>query len=117
MEPTAYEAWLCGITALTEPQRRRAWQSLALFEAAESSDIGTPGSLEQGADGAADEPPPAILPSQAPLADRVGAARIAELGQRRATALAVLIAPTATGGAGRGVRVAPLSLQSLSAHL
>ena len=87
MDPTAYEAWLCGITALTEPQRRRAWQSLALFEAAESRDIGTPGSLEQGVDGAADEPPPAILPSQAPPADRVGAARIAELGQRRVDSL------------------------------
>jgi len=87
MEPTAYEAWLCGITALTEPQRRRAWQSLALFEAAESRDIGTPGSLEPGVDGAADEPPPAILPSQAPPADRVGAARIAELGQRRVDSL------------------------------
>ena len=36
MEPTAYEAWLCGIPALTEPQRRRAWQALALCEAAES---------------------------------------------------------------------------------
>src|SRR4051794_9726554 len=87
MEPTAYEAWLCGITALTEPQRRRAWQSLAVFEAAESRDIGTPGSLERGVDGAADEPPPAILPSQAPPADQVGAARIAELGQRRVDSL------------------------------
>src|SRR3954453_4439532 len=87
MEPTAYEAWLCGITALTEPQRRRAWQSLTLFEAAESRDIGTPGSLERGVDGAADEPPPAILPSQAPPADQVGAARIAELGQRRVDSL------------------------------
>src|SRR3954447_1137119 len=78
MEPTAYEAWLCGITALTEPQRCRAWQSLALFEAAESRDIGTPGSLERGADGAADKAPPA---------DQVGAARIAELGQRRVDSL------------------------------
>src|SRR3954471_16006530 len=87
MEPTAYEAWLCGIPALTEPQRRRAWQASALCEAAESRDIGTPGSLEPSVDRATDEPPPAILPSPAPAADRVGAARIAELGQRRVDSL------------------------------
>jgi transposase-like protein len=39
--------------------------------------------LVPSVDRAADEPPPAILASQAPPADRVGAAGIAELGQRR----------------------------------
>jgi hypothetical protein len=36
MDLTVFEAWLGGIAALTEPQRRRAWRALALFEAAES---------------------------------------------------------------------------------
>ena len=38
MDLTVFEAWLGGIAALTEPQRRRAWQALALSEAAESHD-------------------------------------------------------------------------------
>jgi hypothetical protein len=33
MEPTAFEAWLGKIKALTQPQRRQVWQALALSEA------------------------------------------------------------------------------------
>jgi len=49
MDLLAFEAWLGGITALTAPQRRRAWQVLALREATDNLGIETRGSLEQGA--------------------------------------------------------------------
>lgn len=62
MDPTAFEAWLAGIAALTEPQRRRVGQVLALSEAA----------AEPLAAGAPAEP-----------ASRAYVAGIAELGQRR----------------------------------
>ena len=39
MELTTFEAWLGRIDTLTEPQRRRAWQALALSETAKSPDI------------------------------------------------------------------------------
>jgi transposase-like protein len=87
MDLTAFEAWLGGISALTEPQRRRAWQALALSEAADSRGIGSPNPAERGVDGVASEPPAGVLPPQAPPADQVGAARIAELGQRRVDSL------------------------------
>jgi transposase-like protein len=87
MDRTAFEAWLGGIGSLTEPQRRRAVQALALAEAADSVDLGPPGALEQGAVPAVAEPSPAVRPPQAPAADRPGAVRIAELGQRRVDSL------------------------------
>jgi len=82
MDLTAFETWLGGIAALTEPQRRRAWQALALSETANSDEIETRRPLDQGAsrfDRAADEP----QPPQARPADQAGAASVAELGQRR----------------------------------
>lgn len=36
MEAVTFESWLNGIALLTEPQRRWAWQALALSEAAAS---------------------------------------------------------------------------------
>jgi len=39
MDLAMFDAWLGGIATLTEPQRRRAWQALALSEAAESDDL------------------------------------------------------------------------------
>jgi hypothetical protein len=39
MDLTAFETWLGGIAALTELQRRRAWQALALSEMADSRDM------------------------------------------------------------------------------
>jgi transposase-like protein len=86
MDLTAFETWLVGIDTLTEPQRRQAWQALALREAADSQDIevgttsgrGTP-SLER----AADEPQSANPPLAAPPANPFGAAGVAALGQRR----------------------------------
>jgi hypothetical protein len=38
MEPTAFDIWLSEIAAMSEPQRRLAWQSLALSEASLSGD-------------------------------------------------------------------------------
>jgi transposase-like protein len=86
MDRAGFETWLAGIAALSEPQRRRAWQALALSEAADSRDIKAPVGLNQGAScvaGAADEPPGASRPRQAEPVDRVGLASVAELGQRR----------------------------------
>ena len=41
MDPTTFETWLGEIAALTEPQRRRAWQALALSETADGGEIET----------------------------------------------------------------------------
>ena len=46
MDLSAFETWLGGIAALTGPQRRQAWQALALSETADSGDIGTETSLD-----------------------------------------------------------------------
>ena len=42
MDLTAFETWLGEIAALTELQRRRAWQALALSETAYGGEIETP---------------------------------------------------------------------------
>ena len=84
MDLAAFESWLGGVVTLTEAQRRRAWQALAMAmaEASESSDVEMPCLLrDEGAcrfDGTSDEARPAA--AQAPPAS---AASIAELGQRR----------------------------------
>jgi transposase-like protein len=87
MELLAFETWLVGIAELTEPQRRRVWQRLALSEALDSDGIETQSGAEQGRSGverAVDEMPPASLTSQAQTAGRAGGvASVAELGQRR----------------------------------
>jgi transposase-like protein len=82
MDPTVFETWLGEIVALTEPQRRRVWQALALSETADSSDIETPNPLECGFDCAVDEPRP-TNPALVPQPNRADAASVAELGQRR----------------------------------
>lgn len=86
MDPTAFETWLGGIAGLIEPQRRRAWQALALSEAADNCDIETCRPLDQGAsqfDLAADNLQRASPPPHARPANPVGAISVAELGQLR----------------------------------
>ena len=87
MNLSAFETWLGGIAVLTEPQRRQAWQALALSETADRHDIETHSRRDLNAsrfDQATDEPQPASLPPQARSADQAGAtSSIAELGQRR----------------------------------
>ena len=82
MDLTVFEAWIGGIAALTEPQRRRAWQALALSEAAESDDrepharpalgASCPGQASDGRQPASPSP-----------VNSLGAASVAALGQRR----------------------------------
>jgi transposase-like protein len=80
--------WLSGIAALTLPQRRQAWQTLALSEVSDRNDIETcaPSGASTASVGIAVTPdePPASIPSPVvrPL-NRVGTDVVAELGQRR----------------------------------
>jgi transposase-like protein len=86
MDLRAFESWLGGIDALTAPQRRRAWQALALSEAADSQHIEMRTASAHGASSleqAADEPRPAAALLTAPPANPFGAAGVAVLGQRR----------------------------------
>lgn len=83
MEPTVFEAWLGGIAALTEPQRRRAWQARAFTKAAENDDRDTPARPASCPDTAPGDPHPA----SSPLVNSPGAAGIAALGQRRVDSL------------------------------
>ena len=86
MDLSAFETWLGGIAALTGPQRRQAWQALALSETADSGDIGTETSLDPGAsrfERTEGEPQRARRLPLAPSADQAGAASVAELGQCR----------------------------------
>jgi transposase-like protein len=76
MEQMAFDIWLAGIAALSEPQLRLAWRSLALSEAGD-------GEVEAPA------APPPISPSAGPTTDasqraeRTGRANLTELGQHR----------------------------------
>jgi transposase-like protein len=86
MDLRAFESWLVGIDTLTEPQRRQAWQALALCEAADSQDIEMRPDSEQAAsfsERAVDEPRPANPLLAATPANPFGAAGVAALGQRR----------------------------------
>ena len=86
MELSAFEAWLDGILVLTEPQRRWAWQALALCEAADTSGVESDSLTNLGPaclDRMADEPRSICPASQVPPDVRSGAASVAELGQRR----------------------------------
>jgi transposase-like protein len=84
MDLTAFETWVGEIAALTEPQRRRAWQALASSEPANGSEIETGQLVDRDVGRAGDEPsavtsaPPLVWPS-----NPSGASSIAELGQRR----------------------------------
>jgi transposase-like protein len=77
MEQTAFDIWLGGIAALSEPQRRLAWCSLALSEAGDGGEVEAPAA------------PPPILASAGPITDasqpaaRIGRANLTELGQYR----------------------------------
>ena len=73
MEQTSFEIWLGGITALTDPQRRTAWCSLALSEAGTNDAIEAP---------VFSEPSPQSAEASGP-AERSGPASIAQLGQHR----------------------------------
>ena len=57
MDPTEFETWLGEVSALTEPQRRRAWQALALSETADGGEIETRQLVDCGFGHAEDEPP------------------------------------------------------------
>jgi len=85
MEPTAFETWLGQIAALTAPQRGEARQALALSETPANRDAETHRPTEQDTGclaQAAGEPQLASAPRARPMA-LVGAADVAELGQRR----------------------------------
>src|SRR5664279_543843 len=84
MDTTTFETWLGGIAALTEPQRRRAWQALALAEAADSGDVEACLPLDPSPfDHAAAETRPASPPLQSRPSNPAGAISVAELGQFR----------------------------------
>jgi transposase-like protein len=87
MDVAEFEHWLDGIASLNEPQRRRAWQVLALSEAADSDDAetGAPQAVGIASVDPALAGAPSGLPPSPPArpSERAGAARVAELGQRR----------------------------------
>jgi transposase-like protein len=86
MDVVEFESWLGGIATLTLPQRRLAWQTLAVSESSDSdNDIGTCTALGAGVDIAAapDEPRASIPSPVARLLNRAGAGGVAALGQRR----------------------------------
>jgi transposase-like protein len=76
MDRAGFEAWLAGAATLSEPQRRQAWQALALSEPADGHDIEAHSQLDQSASPASPSPP-------AQPANRAASASVAELGQRR----------------------------------
>jgi len=86
MDLTTFEVWLGGIAALSEPQRRRAWQALAICEAAENDALEMHAHPALGAScpgPVAGDPQPA---SPTPV-NPVGATSVAALGQRRVDSL------------------------------
>jgi transposase-like protein len=86
MDPTAFVTWLDEMASLTAPQRRRAWQALALSETLDSRDSDARSAVEQGSARfarAVDEPQPAVLAPLTEPVNRVGAVSVAELGRRR----------------------------------
>jgi transposase-like protein len=88
MDVAEFAGWLSGIATLTLPQRRRAWQTLALAEAAECNDIdpGPPWGMDIAtSDPAAtpDRPPTLTLLPAAQSSNLPGSDVVAELGQRR----------------------------------
>jgi transposase-like protein len=86
MDATEFENWLSGIATLNVPQRRRAWETLALSEASDDSvaaDTARPGEGLAGACDAAASGGLSALPSPKGASGRGGADLVAELGQRR----------------------------------
>lgn len=81
MDHTIFETWLDEIASLTEPQRRRVWQTLALSESTDGPGTAMPRSMPRTASRqvrSADEPPPQAQPRSG-----VDPASIADLGQQR----------------------------------
>jgi transposase-like protein len=81
VDRTTFETWLEEIASLTEPQRRRVWQRLALSEATDGHGTAMARSLPQNSsrlEQAVDEAPPQAQPRS-----NVNPASIAELGQQR----------------------------------
>lgn len=84
MDPIAFKRWLSGIASLTDPQRRSAWQALALSEMAAS-----PGALVASerppvhAKPPVDQVQPACPPAPPLAAERGSTASVADLGQCR----------------------------------
>lgn len=76
MDSIAFKGWLSSIALLTEPQRRSAWQTLALSETTASLGVEAPVALEHE---------PALAKPPAPLhaAERAGTTNVADLGQCR----------------------------------
>ena len=72
-----FETWLGGIAALTAPQRRQAWQTMALSEAMDTGDIEM-GCLTGPVEARADQ-----IVSRPPRMASAGASGLAEIGQRR----------------------------------
>lgn len=92
MDVAEFDGWLSGIAALTPPQRRQAWQALALSEASACDDIetGPPWGVDIATSGPAAPPdqPPTFTPL--PLAqslNRPGSDVVADLGQRRVASI------------------------------
>src|SRR4051794_6674061 len=87
MDVAEFDSWLSRIAVLTPPQRRQAWQRLALSEALDcDNDTGPAWGVDIADSGAAAVPdqPPASTPSPVaqPL-NRLATDVVAELGQRR----------------------------------
>jgi hypothetical protein len=106
MDTAKFDEWLGAMAALTVPQRREAWQRLALCEASDSAsgahempsgsatpDVGT---------AAADDLPVAPSPLIERPSVRVGADLVAELGQRRLASIGCPIASAVRSGTGGG---------------
>jgi hypothetical protein len=100
MNPTAFETWLGGIAALTEPQRRRAWQALALPEPAGGSDIETRHLFDRGSDRAVDDPNPSARRHPRGRRSRLTRPVSPNLGNAVLIALAAPIATTTTSSVG-----------------
>lgn len=88
MDAAEFKHWLGGIAALTLPQRRQAWQALALSEDSDSHDCETGARVDAriASIGLAAAPGVMSAAIPAPVAqasNRVGSDVVAELGQRR----------------------------------
>jgi transposase-like protein len=85
MDPTTFKIWLGGMASLTDPQRRSAWQALALSEATASPGAEAPAASEQTApaQSPADQIQSTSPPTPRHTAERGGTASVAGLGQRR----------------------------------
>jgi transposase-like protein len=86
MDPITFRSWLNEITSLTDPQRRSAWQALALSETAASPGAEAPAASEQ-APAHAKRPAARVQPASPPapplVAEPGRTTSVADLGQYR----------------------------------